>query len=175
MNILENDLNWVAGFLEGEGYFSKGRSSISVQASQVQLEPLERLQKIVGAGSILFYKRNKLGQNDYYRWGVHGMTAEALMKLLLPLMSPKRQKCMIESLSFYATLPGPNFIKNGRTTCVKGGHPWIKENIFIDHRGKNYCHLCKMERQRIVRASKGFVRKYTNNVIREAEQLVKSS
>jgi hypothetical protein len=133
MDISENNLNWIAGFLEGEGYFSRGKNCISIQASQVNLEPLEKLQKIVGAGSILKYSHNNGNhkQNDYYRWGVHGMTAEALMKLLFPLMSAKRQKCISESLAHYASLPGVNFTKNGRRTCVKGGHPWIEENLRI--------------------------------------------
>ena len=165
MNISLNDLNWVAGFLEGEGYFSKG-SSISVQASQVQLEPLERLQRIVGAGSILKYRRNKPNQNDFYKWSVHGMTAEDLMKLLFPLMSPKRQKVISGALAHYAALPGPNLIKSGgRRMCGHSLHAWIPENLKIDSHGRKYCHPCKMEWQR----------KQCASVVQEAEQLVKSS
>ena len=163
MDIQPIDLGWAAGFLEGEGYFSKGKSCISIQASQVQLEPLVKMQKLFG-GSILKYFRNKPNQNDYYRWGVHGETAEAVMKILFPLMSAKRQKAISESLVHYASLPGINFMKNHRTTCVKRGHPWISTNIRIDSNGRRFCRLCELWR-----------RQQRIKVVQEAEQLVKSS
>jgi formate dehydrogenase maturation protein FdhE len=147
IDISQVDLGWVAGFLEGEGYFSKAKTSISIQASQVQLEPLQKLQKLLG-GSLNRYSQKKQNQNDYYRWGVHGLTAEAIMKLLFPLMSSKRQKNISEAISWYASLPGTNFKKNGRKTCVKRGHPWVSENIGIDYRGKRFCKICKADWQR---------------------------
>jgi hypothetical protein len=165
LNLSSIDLGWVAGFLEGEGYFSKG-SSISVQASQVQLEPLERLQKLLGGSIHKYSHKGKPTHNDFYKWGVHGMTAEEVMKLLFPLMSPKRQKVIAETLYFYSALPGVNLKKSGgRKMCGHNLHPWIPENLRIDSHGNRYCHLCKLEWQRKQRAS----------VVQEAEQLVKSS
>jgi hypothetical protein len=40
------DIGWIAGFLEGEGCFTKGRPNIA--ASQVQKQPLVRLVSLVG-------------------------------------------------------------------------------------------------------------------------------
>ena len=86
MDIQPIDLGWAAGFLEGEGYFSKGKSCISVQASQVQLEPLTKMQKLFGGSIHKYSQKNRPNCNDFYKWGVHGETAEAVMKLLFPLV-----------------------------------------------------------------------------------------
>lgn len=163
MDIQPIDLGWAAGFLEGEGYFSKGKSCISVQASQVQLEPLTKMQKLFGGSIHKYSQKNRPNCNDFYKWGVHGETAEALMKLLLPLMSPKRQACMIQSLAHYASLPGKNYMKSGRKFCRQGIHPWSGDNIRFDHRGRTFCHACKMAWQQRKRSS----------VIQEAENLIK--
>lgn len=57
---------WVAGFLEGEGWFCVDPSGrFRVGANQVNPEPLERLQALLG-GSI--YKRNKIDGKKGNQW-----------------------------------------------------------------------------------------------------------
>lgn len=174
-NISQQDFGWIAGFLEGEGSFGKTShktkqgydgGSIYICASQVQLYPLEKIQKLLG-GNI--HKRSHNNGNpkhkDYYSWQVCGMTAEQLMKDLFSLMSPKRQQKIAELLSWYDSLPGSNFRKNGRTHCRKGLHAWTNENIRLDHKGKEFCHPCKMEWQKNKRAS----------VVKEAELIIQTA
>lgn len=36
---------------------------------------------------------------------------------------------------------------DGSTTCAKGNHPWVEENIYRDPDGKNQCRACRRERQ----------------------------
>ena len=54
------DLYWAAGFLEGEGGFGMygPKNAWSVQAAQVQKEPLERLKSLFG-GSITYESKRK--------------------------------------------------------------------------------------------------------------------
>jgi hypothetical protein len=172
MNISLLDLHWLAGFLEGEGSFTRQRrktncgqesGSISVSVSQVQREPLERCQKMCGVGKIKGEYRNNPNHSNYYRWTLHGENAAELMKLVFGLMSPKRQNQISIALSWYASLPGKNYMKSGRKFCRQGTHPWSGDNIRFDHRGRTFCHACKMAWQQRKRSS----------VIQEAENLIK--
>lgn len=94
------DIAWAAGFLEGEGSFQKSRYSIRTDASQVQREPLERLQKLFG-GPI--YRRYQRGTDEIHTWAVHGQMAASIMMTLYVLMSPKRQRQILKCLGFWKT------------------------------------------------------------------------
>ena len=81
-------VEWVAGFLEGEGSFytviakkGRGAETAMVRVGQKQLEPLLTLQDLYG-GSIC--------DSDIFRWTLCGLPAEKLMREVLPLMSPRR-------------------------------------------------------------------------------------
>ena len=140
-----NELYWVAGFLEGEGSFCKCGGTIQVAASQVQKEPIDRLYKLLGGGLNVFHAKN-IKSGTYNRWNIYGKKAEALMKLLFPIMSPRRQNQITMALAWYASCPGVNFTKSGRKVCRKG-HAWTKENIYIERStGSRYCKICRDER-----------------------------
>jgi hypothetical protein len=144
-DITIQELYWAAGFLEGEGCFTKTRSCITVSASQVQFQPLEKLQKLLG-GKNYYYESRKPKHSPYYRWVTYGEKAEEIMKALFPLMSPKRQYRISELLSFYAALPGRNYVRTGRTHC-KRGHIRNEENSYVDSRRHIICRVCKGEWQ----------------------------
>lgn len=105
------ELAWAAGFLEGEGSFkgawTKGnqtragyRKTEGVEASQVQREPLERLQKFFG-GSIGEYKhaaKVRCKSSVFYKWHISGCRARGVMMTLFMFMSPARQGAIILSL-----------------------------------------------------------------------------
>lgn len=112
-----------------------------VSASQVQREPLERMQRFCG-GNLNQYSQEAVKGRIYHRWQVYGFHAEDLMKMLFGLMSPRRQGQITACLSWYATRPGKNFIKGGRKICRNGLHPWVEDNIYSDSRGKKYCRAC---------------------------------
>ena len=141
-----NELYWIAGFLEGEGSFTRCGGTISVSAAQVQRQPLEKMQNLLG-GNINQYFSKHYTLGYAYRWQNYGVKAEELMKILFPLMSPKRQGQIALCLSWYDSRPGRNWIKSGRKFCRKGLHPWIPENIMMVY-GKQYCRACKNEWQR---------------------------
>jgi hypothetical protein len=84
-------LAWAAGFLEGEGSFKKGNGRTEdVECSQVQREPLERLQSYFG-GSIGFYKQPNPKHSPFYKWHVSGSRARGVMLTTFALLSPKRK------------------------------------------------------------------------------------
>jgi len=143
LNVPLNELYWIAGFLEGEGSFTRCGGTIAVNASQVQREPLDRLQKLL-SGSINRYMRDEIKGFFYYRWQIYGIKAEELMKILFPIMSPKRQNQISLALAWYASRPGRNFRKSGRTTCRSGLHQWVPENIEEVY-GARYCRICKVK------------------------------
>src|SRR5262245_39184131 len=91
-----HQLHWTAGFLEGEGYFYTPvrfprTGGIEITATQVQREPLERLQ-LYWQGNIIWRDNSKYGRNKsaIFRWSLSGSSAAALMMMLYDLMSPKR-------------------------------------------------------------------------------------
>lgn len=156
MNIPINELYWIAGFLEGEGCFFRNRNkrdcgTIGITVSQVQREPLERLDSFV-KGHLKQYSQDYIKGRIYHRWQIYGLKAEELMKAIFPLMSPKRQAQISVCINWYVSRPGVNFKKNGRKFCRSGLHAWIPENILVDACGGKSCKLCKAEWQRSKRA-----------------------
>ncbi len=141
------DLGWVAGFLEGEGSFMKCGGTITVAAVQKQKQPLDKIHGLCGGNLNKFFLRST--GNVYHRWQLYGPKAEALMKLLYGLMSPKRQQQIDASLAWYASRPGRNYTKIERTTCRKG-HPWVADNIYVyPNDGRRVCRICdKASKQR---------------------------
>jgi len=84
------DLAWIAGFLEGEGCFYGTDSGQSIQASQVNPEPLGKLLELLG-GRVL-KKKGHGSSKDFWLWKVAGSRARGIMLTLWPLMSYKRQE-----------------------------------------------------------------------------------
>lgn len=91
MNI--NELNWIAGLLEGEGsfIFLNGRRA-RISCGMTDLDVLEKLQTICG-GSICKqrYKRKEY-YKDVWVWYLESFKAVELMKDLKPLMGSRRQQ-----------------------------------------------------------------------------------
>lgn len=83
------DIHWAAGFLEGEAYFGarKGRyPRPEISVDQKEKEPLLKLKKLFGGG--VFHP----GKSRYYRYGLYGKRAIALMMTVYSLMSRKRKR-----------------------------------------------------------------------------------
>ena len=142
-NISLNDLYWVAGFLEGEGSFMKcGVGTIVVSATQVQREPLTRLHKFFG-GNLNSFSRKDVKGNVYHRWQIYGPKAEIIMKMLFPILSPRRQNQITTTLTWYASRPGKNFCKSGRTKWRKCEHPFTTKNTYVfPGSKKRVCKTC---------------------------------
>jgi hypothetical protein len=86
------DLAWAAGFLEGEGNFSVNnrklpKKSISqvVRATQKNLEPLFRLQRLFG-GTITTARKDGYGE-----WRTYGGRARGIMLTMFTFLSAKKR------------------------------------------------------------------------------------
>lgn len=82
------DLEWIAGFLEGEGSFTKHGE---VKAAQVNVDPLAKLQELVG-GHLRKKDAQTVTSNDYWIWWTSGSRGRGIMLTLYKLLSSRRQQ-----------------------------------------------------------------------------------
>ena len=80
------DLDWAAGFLEGEGCFHQTRNSESASATQNLREPLERLQRLLGGGITI------PRASGVMCWQTYGPRARGIAMTLYGLLSARRQR-----------------------------------------------------------------------------------
>lgn len=136
--IAVNDLEWMAGFLEAEGCFHYSKSKhLNVSAGQVQAEPLERLQVMLGGG-LGKYVDSRGHANDIHRWSAVHSRAAGIMMTLYPLMSPKRQAEICRALDGWKSQRPAQKL---RTHCLQG-HPLSGDNLYM-HGDKRYCRTCR--------------------------------
>jgi len=90
------DLAWVAGFIEGDGYIGKNRTTLEVSATQKESWPLERLQAFFG-GSLGQIHHQGISKQTYFRWRISGQRAKHCINAIFPLMSPKRMEQIIHA------------------------------------------------------------------------------
>jgi len=140
------ELGWVAGFLEGEGCFQgRCKGAVLVSASQVQREPLERLQTLIG-GPIRIYPQKNPKHQPFHRWHVLGDVAVDLMLEIFHLMSPKRREQMEAILKRWSSSTGTGSVQRSRTHCPKG-HEYTPENTYRQPSKPNTrkCKICARE------------------------------
>lgn len=136
MAISTGDLKWLAGFIEGEGWFGKGGfKGVRVCAGQNQRWPLEECRRLLG-GKITWQKRATNSQGGIFIWRTSGILARSVMMTLYPLMSPIRKEQIRATLA-WSNLSGPAF--RYRTTC-KRGHPFT--NRYIIRKTGLYHRVC---------------------------------
>lgn len=141
------DLGWVAGFLEGEGYFGlvAGKTP-RVSVSQANLEPLIKLESLLG-GKIAFEKRNNKNPNhkDIYALYVSSNRAVQIMLTIYTLMSPKRKEQIERCIEVWKTTR--RMSEKGFTVCPNG-HEMTEQNTYKNTRGgyiKRQCKQCKKD------------------------------
>ena len=90
------DLAWAAGFLEGEGHFGVNdrntHASTVVRATQKNLEPLHRLQRILG-GTV-----NPCRSDGFGEWRTYGVRARGIMFTLFSFLSARKRTQIIDAL-----------------------------------------------------------------------------
>lgn len=87
------DIAWVAGIIEGEGYFSSvnNGTSVRVGVNMTDLDVIEKLQSITGIGTII-NKTIVSNRKPAYIWRVSKYKdVSRLMLAIYPLMSSRRQ------------------------------------------------------------------------------------
>jgi hypothetical protein len=139
------DLYWAAGFLEGEGHFRAANSQhgslwCEVQATQAQLEPLLKLQKIFSLGTILERKQQPNQIRPVYSWQVrgknYGQDAVSIMLTIYDLMSSERQERIMIALRAWRDY---RELRRADKSSKYRGVSWNKRNnnwnAYITHRG----------------------------------------
>ena len=148
----EREFYWLAGLLEGEGYFGLRRQGrdLVIQVGSTDLDVIERANALLNATSI---KRRTLksGKIFYTVTVCNQRHAERLMVMLRPIMSVRRAAAIDDCLAAHALVPSP---KREWDHC-KNGHPLAGDNLRIVQDGKYFkrrCRECGRLRQRKYRA-----------------------
>src|SRR3990167_8905889 len=134
-SISTTNIAWAAGFLEGEGsFYSPGPNTCpTVRASQVQKQPLEKLQKLFG-GIIRLVNRHIPTSKAIYDWQCHGPRAAGIMMTIFQFMSPKRKEQIGKTFSRWKN---PKGFKSKIIRCffggteIEGGKLPIKVNFLV--------------------------------------------
>lgn len=98
MTILDTDIAWAAGFIDGEGCLTlvKKRNGLQVvlNVSQVELAPLYKLKDLFG-GSIQKHGKETDKWRAAYMWVITGINAASVIKLIRPYLLVKNKQADI--------------------------------------------------------------------------------
>lgn len=113
-SMTSQDLGWIAGFLEGEGYFvteitARGYVRMRIGATSTDLDVLERLQRLVPRSCIqgpYGPTRTSYGVKPHWKWILHARALVVeLAEQLRPLMGSRRQGQIDSLLKLHADHP----------------------------------------------------------------------
>ena len=120
------ELAWVAGLLEGEGWFSirkpaltktgepKNYRQVNVTCGMTDRDVVERLRATVGFGTIFQDRRSRSNPNnkDLHTWrATRRSDVEPFLRRLQPLMGERRSARIGELLAYFDEHP-PVYRKN---------------------------------------------------------------
>jgi hypothetical protein len=146
------DVHWIAGFLDGEGWFGKNGGNanrtggtIAVKAAQKDEWHVRKLESLLG-GKVSYYDSGKTttkGERPWYwRWEAYGPLAAGVMMTVYPLMSPRRQKRIEETLAWWRSREKRGTHLSKRTSC-QAGHEYTAGNTLLDSKGRRHCRECR--------------------------------
>lgn len=95
-----SDLAWCAGFIDGEGCVNISQSKtgyycIQLVVSCTVMEPLEKLESILGGSSVVMNKVQKGNRKASYQWKVTGRAAGEVLESILPWLTVKRAATLV--------------------------------------------------------------------------------
>lgn len=137
MEIYDNDLNWLAGLLEGEGSFMMGRNWVSgklylyprIVVSMTDVDVIERAARIFDTSVYVVPPSKDAGRQHYkqqWRAQVNGSRAARLMEQLLPIMGERRASKIEEILADYGEIE-PTEVRR-RNSCQAAAALRKREN-----------------------------------------------
>lgn len=94
----DTDLSWLAGLLDGEGSFFKGKNNglARIECQMTDEDTIAKAARLMGVG---YGKRKPLpGRKTIYRLALTGPRAEIVMRELTPLMGTRRQQQIRDAL-----------------------------------------------------------------------------
>lgn len=98
----ETDVAWLAGWLEGEGYFGVAPSgSPIIQVSCTDKDIVEKASKLMGSNGVKFQSRRKPHWKDVYKTHLHGQSAVNIMKLIRPYMGERRGAVIDTAIEYF--------------------------------------------------------------------------
>lgn len=112
----ENDKFWLAGILEGEGYFgiAKGISTSgkfnlkpSVRVGMTDWDIILKVKDVIGYEDIKIRERELPSGKVHYIYDVGGKRSIDLMRLLQPLMGIRRYEAIKEILELWDSIYNP--------------------------------------------------------------------
>jgi hypothetical protein len=101
------DLGFSAGYYEGEGSIVRGERGITMKISSIDVEPLQRMQRLWG-GSLSGPKiPRKNTHSVYWEWIItNGLEINTFTSAIKSQLSPRRVLQMEKALSGYAVIRG---------------------------------------------------------------------
>ena len=104
--LMPRDLEWAAGFLDGEGHFGTRVKDFMPRVTACQKDEwaLMRLSRMFG-GKVSYHAPQKAHWQPTYRWEHRGRRGAAIMMTLYSLLSPYRQKQIREALDAWRSIP----------------------------------------------------------------------
>src|SRR3990167_6895634 len=100
----ENDRMWLAGWLEGEGWFglSLRSGTLCIHACSTDIDVIMRVKTLLGAKVVTKKKPNTaLTRRQAYNCRVLGSTAATIMQQILPEMGERRAGRIRELLTHH--------------------------------------------------------------------------
>ena len=99
-NEIINNIQWLAGLLEGEGCFMVGSSGrLTVNLTMTDLDVVEKFQGIVGVGSV-YVEALRENRKQAYTWRIgNRREVKSLIEALQPHMGVRRSakiQCMLD-------------------------------------------------------------------------------
>jgi len=134
----QKDLYWLAGLIEGEGYFGiRHGYSPTVSLQMTDKDIVDRAHCVLGFG--LRHERTLPSGKGCYSWTVlRQAQAAGLMMTLLPLMGARRAARITECLTIWRAVP----TKRLWATCRKG-HLISGNNLALCQEGKYLKRRCR--------------------------------
>lgn len=143
--IASRDIHWLAGFLDGEGYFGIQGSTPRVAAAQKDVWPLLKVKELVG-GTIYRHmgsgcKKRGIEAKPINTIHITGKRAIGLMMTLFSILSPRRQEKIKEIIAKWKLFPVRGETNRKKTHC-KQGHAYTPENTYFKKSGRE-CKTCQ--------------------------------
>jgi hypothetical protein len=151
MSVSINQIAWLAGFLEGEGYFGRPDTPLFFAADSTDQDVIDRMASLIKVKTYGPYENGSCKDGTphklKYRAQVNGKTAAGWMMTLFPLMGTRRQQQIKSCLLAWRERP---IFRGDRTRCPKG-HPLSGDNLYVNRRGMRSCRQCQSRSARLER------------------------
>lgn len=132
---------WFTGIFEGEGSIAfTGKNSVAVAIGMTDLDVIQRVKQIAGAGAI--YLREHERNKPMHYWKVHrAPESKRILEQMLPLLGERRGARAEGALERLKSVRKEGFCKRG--------HPMSGPNLYVSPgSGQRLCKACSRMRDK---------------------------